>query len=481
MASAHYTLTPQLLIQVFPFHIGFDRSLAIVQLGVVLQRIHPMSTVGDRLDQHFRLQRPTIQFEFTEFQKKARSLFILESRHNLLQLKGQMVFLDDQEIGFFLCSVCVPDSGTLVQLGIKLKDFALHDTTVDFLGLRQTSQMALEESGKLAQSLFQEKSQLQLALQIQAKLTETAESQTKKLEQALRELHDTQARLIHAEKMSSLGQLVAGLAHEINNPTNFIYGNLTHARCYVESLLELIQLYQEYYPQPVTAITQALEEIDLAFLKSDFQRLLQSMQSGTERIRSIITSLRLFSRLDEAEIKSVDIHEGIDSALMMLSDRLRTRPNCPEIKVIKKYQQLPLVECYAGQLNQVFFNILINTIDALEEKVKMEQTTSNSFSFSPTITIRTQNLASSWIKICIVDNGIGMNDLTQQQIFDPFFTTKPVGQGTGMGLSVSYQIITKQHHGKIVCHSKPGEGTEFIIEIPVQQSDFAKIQNQRSA
>ncbi len=296
-------------------------------------------------------------------------------------------------------------------------------------------------------------------------LEDRVEARTLELRNTLSELQRTQAQVIQSEKMSSLGQLVAGVAHEINNPVNFIHGNLNHAQAYTEDLLEFIQLYQKHYPEPVNEIEQAAEEIDLKFLQADLPKMLTSMQVGTERIRKIVLSLRNFSRMDEAEIKPVDIHEGIDSTLMILQHRLNARPHHLAIEVIKQYGDLPLVECYAGQLNQVFMNILTNAIDALDELTGQDTETSS----SPQIMIQTAVVDRDWVKIAIADNGPGIPTHIQQRIFNPFFTTKPVGRGTGMGMSISYQIITEKHNGRLVCNSTPGQGAEFVILIPIHQ------------
>ncbi|MBW4642478.1 MAG: PAS domain S-box protein [Goleter apudmare HA4340-LM2] len=290
------------------------------------------------------------------------------------------------------------------------------------------------------------------------------QQQTKNLETALQELQQTQMQLVQSEKMSGLGQLVAGVAHEINNPVNFIYGNLTHANDYAQDLLQLVQLYQQYYPDTIQPIQEFTEEIDLEFLIQDLPQLLNSMKVGSQRIREIVLSLRTFSRMDEAEMKDVDIHEGIDSTLMILEHRIKAKPNHEGIKVIKEYCNLPLVECYPGQLNQVFMNILANAIDALEESVVKGKQTNN-----PQICIRTQLLELNQVTIGIADNGMGISEEVQQRLFDPFFTTKPIGKGTGMGLSISYQIISQKHSGTLECISQLGGGTEFLITIPLKQ------------
>ncbi|HTL88842.1 MAG TPA: ATP-binding protein [Leptolyngbya sp.] len=282
------------------------------------------------------------------------------------------------------------------------------------------------------------------------------EQRTVELQQALQDLGQTQAKLLQTEKMSSLGQLVAGVAHEINNPVNFIHANLIYVQEYAQSLLRLVKLYQTYYPNPAEEIQVEADEIDLEFLQADLGKVITSMTIGTTRICQIVLSLRNFSRIDEAEFKAVNIHEGIDSTLMLLQHRLKASSGHPPIEVIRDYVKLPNVECYPGRLNQVFMNILSNAIDAIEGSPQ------------PQITIQT-SINDQWVKVAIADNGIGMPEEVQAKIFDPFFTTKPVGKGTGMGMSISYQIIVEQHRGKLEGLSAEGKGTEFLIQIPIRQ------------
>jgi two-component system, NtrC family, sensor kinase len=288
--------------------------------------------------------------------------------------------------------------------------------------------------------------------------------QTTDLEQALRNLQRTQAQLVQSEKMSSLGQLVAGVAHEINNPVNFIYGNLVHATDYIQNIVSLLGQYRQRYPNPGADIEAQIEDMDLEFLIEDLPRLLGSMRVGSERIREIVYSLRTFSRLDEADLKPVNIHDGIESTLLILHNRIKSKQGGNGIEVVKHYGNLPPVECYAGQLNQVFMNILSNAIDAIEN-----YRTANPDAYAdeqPAIAIHTEQAAPGWVRIRIVDNGPGMSDAVRQQLFNPFFTTKPVGKGTGLGMSISHQIVVDRHSGTLTCHSTPGTGTEFIITIP---------------
>ncbi len=294
------------------------------------------------------------------------------------------------------------------------------------------------------------------------------------LEVTLSELRSTQTQLIQTEKMSSLGQLVAGVAHEINNPINFIYGNVIHTSDYSSDLLGLIELYQESYPNANPEIVAKTEDIELAFIQEDLPKILKSMQVGVDRVRNIVLSLRNFSRLDEAEMKPVDIHSGIDSTLLILQHRLKKDALGHGVEVVKEYGQLPNVNCYASGLNQVFMNILSNAIDAVELGVGRPETTAkleNPLSpiFERKIEIRTEVCDKNLVRIYIADNGRGMTEEVRSRIFDPFFTTKAVGKGTGLGLSISYQIVVEKHGGKLMCFSAPGEGAEFVIEIPVKQ------------
>jgi signal transduction histidine kinase len=351
--------------------------------------------------------------------------------------------------------------------------------------------------------------QKQLQQQNERLQHESKEHQQKamKLEQVVRELQQTQAQLLQAEKMSSLGRMIAGVAHEINNPVNFIYGNLECAKEYIQQLLGLLALYQQTYTNPTRQIVDQIEAIDLEFLKADLPKLLTSMKVGAERISQTVLLLRNFSRLNEAQLKLADIHEVIDSTLLILQKRLEATPSRPAIQVIKEYGNLPKVKCYASQLNQVFMNILANAVDALEE-LNVERLLSqrgeaqvesigdymqpfNLQPATPCIRICTEVIkgvsvdakaftltgepcdCGDRIVIRIADNGSGMTEHVRHRLFDPFFTTKPVGSGTGLGLAISYQIVVEKHKGQLRANSEVGKGSEFVIEIPLRQSDFS--------
>ncbi|MEM9244260.1 MAG: PAS domain S-box protein [Cyanobacteria bacterium P01_F01_bin.153] len=346
-----------------------------------------------------------------------------------------------------------------------------------------------------------------------------AEQKAQELEATLEELQTTQTQLIQTEKMSSLGQMVAGVAHEINNPTTFIHGNLTYARNYTKDLLALLEIYQQSYPEPAEGVSDFLGAIDIGFIAEDLPKTLASMQIGADRIRQIVASLRNFSRLDQAEMKPVNIHEGLDNTLLILQHRFKANSTFPAIEIEKHYGSLPEVVCYAGQLNQVFMNIIGNAVDALEagngdgrfsggelNSERFGKTFSHggfdrgeNISFSgaiaegggresnlvttaiaspevrsPKVTITTEPVGGDRVQIRIRDNGSGIGPEVVAKLFDPFFTTKPVGQGTGLGLSISYQIVVEKHRGQLTCQSEIGKGTEFSIEIPVEQPEWSE-------
>ncbi|MBD2560175.1 MULTISPECIES: hybrid sensor histidine kinase/response regulator [Nostoc] len=329
------------------------------------------------------------------------------------------------------------------------------------------------------------------------------------LQQALDNLKASQVQQIQNEKMVALGQLVAGLAHEINNPISFIYGNLQYAGQYVQDLVTMIEVYQQEYPKPTPKIQQIAKDVDLNFMIKDLQNLIGAMYRGSDRIREIVLALQHFSRHDEAEMKRVNIHEDIENTLVMLQHRLREATDRPAIVVVKDYGNLPLVTCYAGELNQVFMHLLNNAIDAIEERVGNQFPTPYSLSPldgnsptwrdpiafsvspmekttlppalgeiprpqllpSPEIRICTEVTDLNMVKIAIADNGPGIEESLRSRLFDPFFTTKPVGKGSGLGLSISYQIIVQKHRGNIICNSSVGQGAEFVIEIPIEQQE----------
>ncbi|MBD2355543.1 AAA family ATPase [Tolypothrix sp. FACHB-123] len=400
---------------------------------------------------------------------------------NYVKRTREILVSDDLKINTFLVDdsylrlhkpksfLCIPILNQGKLLGILYLENNLtagsftHDR-VEIIKLLTTQAAIALENAILYNNLAEAKKDLEeynhsLEDKVDARTQELNEK-NQSLQQAIQELRRTQTQLIQTEKMSSLGQMIAGIAHEINNPINFIHGNITHISEYVQELVELIDICQQEDYSP-DLINQKLEELDLDFLISDLLKILDSMKLGSSRIRNIVLGLRNFSRLDESAMKLANIHDGLENTLMILQHRLQEKSDRPEIEVIKEYTKLPEVNCYAGQLNQVFMNILTNAIDALEDSV-----TNNKIA-KPTIRLCTELGELNTVKIRIIDNGCGIPELTQKKIFDPFFTTKPVGSGTGLGLSISYQVIVDQHKGELSCLSTPGEGTEFIIEIPM--------------
>ncbi|WP_017716760.1 ATP-binding protein [Kamptonema formosum] len=306
----------------------------------------------------------------------------------------------------------------------------------------------------------------QVLVEFSCAATDAARARALELQQALRDLQEAQSLLIQSEKMSSLGQLLAGVAHEINNPVTFIYGNLSHAINYVGDLIELLELYRHRYPDPGSEIEELIESLELDFVIEDLPKVMSSMKMGADRIRQIVLSLRNFSHPNDVEISRIDIHEGIENTLLILRNRLKPHAGRPGIQVVKEFGNLPNVECCAGEVNQVFMNILANAIDALEEGMAAPAPGCP----TPTIRIRTEVLRPDFVTVRIGDNGPGMEPEVLARLFDPFFTTKPAGKGTGLGLSISYQIVVEKHGGTLQCLSEPGQGTEFWVELPVRHS-----------
>ena len=383
-----------------------------------------------------------------------------------LQSDGKHAWLETNKAPLF------DDAGEVIGILGTFQDITERkQAEIQLQELNQKLAQQADELKDLYQSLEHKVAERTAALnhanqQLKVEVAERQASEIR-LQKALHDLKSAQSQLIHQEKMSSLGQMVAGIAHEINNPISFIYGNLTHVREFAEDLLSLIGLYQKYYPDAVPEITAALDAIDLPFIQTDFDKILNSMKTGSVRIRDIILSLRSFALLGEANLKITNIHRGIDSVLTLLQNRLRDEHPSSQINIIREFGQLPPIECYASQLNQVFFSVINNAIDALVEASSHPEYDADT---SPCIVISTAITPDQMVQIQVTDNGIGIPPEVQQQIFDPFFTTKPVGQGTGLGLSVSYSIITEAHQGRMLCESTPFSGTTLTIEIPCVQT-----------
>ncbi|MBW4681789.1 MAG: AAA family ATPase [Microcoleus vaginatus WJT46-NPBG5] len=357
--------------------------------------------------------------------------------------------------------LCIPISkqGKLIAILYLENNLTVGAFTSDHIETLQilTVQAAISLENAL---LYQQVENYSHSLEVEVdRKTKDLRQKAADLEQALKNLQQTQAQLIQSEKMSALGQLVAGIAHEINNPVNFIYGNLQPTEIYVKNLLSLLELYQQEYPQNNLLIQAKTEEVELDFIREDFIKILQSMKVGSERIKQIILSLRNFSRLDESDKKAVDLHTGIESTLLILQNRFQGSNNQPKIELIKEYGDLPDVTCYASEMNQVFMGIISNALDALKQVSKTNK--------NPFIRIQTEVIGKEQVRIAITDNGSGIPTPIRERIFEPFFTTKPVGSGTGLGLSVSYAIV-KKHGGQLTCESRVGGGTKFVIEIPIK-------------
>jgi signal transduction histidine kinase len=359
---------------------------------------------------------------------------------------------------------------TIIQPLLKLRDDLLEvgdaiNAADPHFAFEEVQERRQDELGELFQAFhlmfsrvrqeINDRRQVEHSLAAETVMTQQAQQHSQELQRVLRELRGTQAQLIHSEKMSSMGQLVAGIAHEFNNPVNFIHGNLMPLQQYVHGLLNLLENYQRECVAPSAALQAEAQAIDIGYIQADLPKILQSMETGTQRIRSIVESLRNFSCLDEAGMKPVNIHNGIDSTLMLLQHRLKG-PGQP-ISITKDYAELPLVECFANQLNQVFMGLITNAIDALSTQ-----------NYPGLIHLTTRELRPGWVAISIQDNGHGIEPAQLSRVFDPFFTTKPIGQGTGLGLSVSYQIV-QMHGGQLDCVSTVGEGAKFTIELPIWQ------------
>ena len=306
--------------------------------------------------------------------------------------------------------------------------------------------------------------------QLNRQLEQRVAERTAELQAALEDLQQAQGQLIHSEKMSALGEMVAGIAHEINNPVSFISGNLPIANNYVQDFCQIFQIYQDIIPSPPVEIQEVLEELEFDFIIEDLPKMLDSMQVGCDRLKQIVLSLSTFSRQDLRQPKPTDLHVGIDATITILGNRLKAKTERPAIQIIRQYGNLPPVLCYGGQLNQVFMNILANAIDALDES-NLERSYDEIADNPNQITIQTQfNPDKEWVRVTIEDNGIGMSAEVQQKVFDRLFTTKGVGKGTGLGMAISRQIIEEKHSGVLRCTSVPGEGTQFTVEIPLALS-----------
>lgn len=497
LSQMKLSLSSDLLVELFPFHIAFDRQLEIVQTGHCISRLYSSSLEGQRLDDCFVIKRPTVAPSFELIQQKQQLLFVLAAINYDLTLKGQMVELPDTGCVLFLCSPWGIEPRQLVDLGIRLKDFPLHDVTPDLIFLQRTTQMSVQQIEGLNRQVMASQRQLQDALKVQESLRFQAEQQAMQLERQLKELKETQIQLVQAEKMSALGQLLSGIFHEINNPLHCIHGNLDHCMEYVKELTQFCKVLvaqlgladqfpklNSYDTGQFADMSDSLSADDyesLAFALEDFPQVIKAMRAGSDRIREIVKGLRSFSRLDAASLDEFDVHEGIENTLMILKHRFTKANLSKPLQIVKNYAAVPRIHCYAGQINQVLMNILANAIEALEDANQSQNCWEHSVvrlpqapvalvdtRFNqPTIWIQTSLNDRGWLQIKIRDNAGGMPEAVKSKIFEPFFTTKSRSRGTGLGMSISYQIVTERHGGCLSCESQPGIGTEFTIELPI--------------